>query len=770
MKKPALTIALLLWIGSMPLFSQTGTIKGFIYDASNGQPMPMASVSLVGTKTGAYSNQDGFFIILRVPAGAQTVQVSYLGFEDFNKTVLITAEGMEQMAVYLKPRVIELKAAMINAERRRLEHLNPVSVHHITRETLHSLPGLTGQSDLAEYLQVIPGIIFTGDRGGQFYVRGGEPVQNLVKIDGMTVINPFHSVGFASVFDTETIGSVDVYTAGFGAAYGGRISSVIDVKTRVGNRREFKARASATTFGYGLMVEGPLKKMTENDPSSVSVLLSNKGSFIRQTAGLLYPYLDSTGIPFNYNDFFGKISFVGRRGDQLDLMGMHYTDAADYTGLIRSTWESSGGGARFLVTPFSSRLLFESNLYFSDYRGKFLEVSKRPRSTRYSSLEGMFKIYYTGPLLKFVWGTEINVVNTLHSFASTGNLLKEDKYFTTEVISYLDGRIESERFLVEPGLRLHYYADQSYFSPEPRLKVRYRISDLLNLNFATGLYSQNLMSTTAPEDVVNLFQGYYIGPSWVEDTYQGKYIDDKIQLAWHAVGGLSYFGPENLKLSVEGYVKDYYRMISYNRNKIYDIVLNIEVPDVHPDYLTQYFIIEKGWAYGIDFLADWNGPSWNLYLAYSLGYVTREDEFTHYVPHFDRRHNLNCVAGYKMGSHKDWQLKARWNLGSGFPFTQSYGLYENLMIRSGGFSLDPAASGELGIWYAPINGGRLPWYHRLDISLQKTWNFRNDQNLELTFSIMNVYNRQNVFYVNRTTMERVNQLPVLPTLGLNWHF
>ncbi|MCX6227472.1 MAG: TonB-dependent receptor, partial [Bacteroidia bacterium] len=652
MKKSELVICMLLLINSMQVFPQTGIVKGFVYEASSLQPVPFASISLVGTKTGAVTDPDGFFLFTHVPVGSQVIKVSCLGFEDYLKNVMIRPDVMEQLVIYLKPHIYELQIATINAERLRMERMNTVSAHHLTQETLKRIPGLTGQSDLAEYLQVIPGIIFTGDRGGQFYVRGGASVQNLVKIDGITVINPFHSVGFASVFDTETIGSVDVYTAGFSARYGGRTSSVIDIRTRIGNRREFKAKTSASTFGYGFMVEGPLKKMTEKDPSSVSVILYNKGSYINKTAGLVYPYLDSTGIPFNYNDFFGKVSLIGRKGDQLDLIGMHFTDAADYTGLMHSSWENNGGGLRFLVSPSSSRLLFESTLYYSDYRGKFLEQSKRPRITRYNSLEAMFKVFYNGPVFSFLWGTEMNVINTLHTFAGIGNLLQENEYFTTEILTFLDSKIEAARFLIEPGLRLHYYADQSFFAPEPRLKVRYRINDLLSMNFATGLYSQNLVSTTSPEDVVNLFQGYYIGPSWVQDTYRGKYINDKISLAWHAVLGLSFFGPKNLKLSVEGYVKDYYRMINYNRYKMYDLVLNAD--NVFPEYLIKYFIIEKGWAYGVDCLADWNTASWNLYLAYSLGYVTREDEFTDYVPHFDRRHNLNLVAGYKLGSRKDW--------------------------------------------------------------------------------------------------------------------
>jgi hypothetical protein len=256
--------------------------------------------------------------------------------------------------------------------------------------------------------------------------------------------------------------------------------------------------------------------------------------------------------------------------------------------------------------------------------------------------------------------------------------------------------------------------------------------------------------------VVNLFQGFYTGPGWVRDYFQGKYVDDKISLAWHGVLGLSYFGPKNLKLTLEGYVKDYYRMINYNRYKT--------------DSETNIFLIEKGWAYGADFMAEWNTESWNLYLAYSLGYVIREDDYGEYIPHFDRRHNLNLVGGYKLGNRNDWEFKARWNLGSGFPFTQSLGLYECLTTGYGTFYFDPTTSGVGGIWYGGMNNGRLPWYHRLDISVQKAWHFANDQELDLSIGVMNVYNRLNVFYVNRISMQRTNQLPVLPTLGLSWRY
>ena len=156
--------------------------------------------------------------------------------------------------------------------------------------------------------------------------------------------------------------------------------------------------------------------------------------------------------------------------------------------------------------------------------------------------------------------------------------------------------------------------------------------------------------------------------------------------------------------------------------------------------------------------------------VYSLGFVTRKDEYREYVPHFDRRHNVNLVGSYTMGKKLDWQLDLRWNMGSGFPFSQTQGFYEYLNF-SGGLGTDPATeNGNLGILYGPINEGRLPYYHRLDVSIQKSFEVGKNGKIEATASVINAYNRSNVFYVDRITNERVNQLPILPAVGVNMTF
>ena len=193
-------------------------------------------------------------------------------------------------------------------------------------------------------------------------------------------------------------------------------------------------------------------------------------------------------------------------------------------------------------------------------------------------------------------------------------------------------------------------------------------------------------------------------------------------------------------------------------------------PYEKPEYLRTDFIIEKGKAYGIDFCARYSYDKIYLWVAYSLGYIERTDEAEGtYNPHYDRRHNINALATYTAGNSREWEFSARWNFGSGFPFTKTKGIYEFLPFYDVNFDYINS-NGELGVYYSAINEGRLPYYHRFDISAKRKFSLGRRSVLEINASITNVYNRQNMFYFNRLTFERVDQLPIMPSLGMTLTF
>ncbi len=159
-----------------------------------------------------------------------------------------------------------------------------------------------------------------------------------------------------------------------------------------------------------------------------------------------------------------------------------------------------------------------------------------------------------------------------------------------------------------------------------------------------------------------------------------------------------------------------------------------------------------------------------MWAVYSLTYVDRYDELMRYFPHFDRRHSANIVVSYQLGDKKNWELSSRFNYGSGFPFTQSQGYYERLPFMDGIFSDYLRENGTIGIIYANLNGGRLSDYHRLDLSLKYLAKLGKNSKLEATASVTNIYSRKNVFYMDRLTGERIDQLPIMPSLGVSISF
>ena len=181
-------------------------------------------------------------------------------------------------------------------------------------------------------------------------------------------------------------------------------------------------------------------------------------------------------------------------------------------------------------------------------------------------------------------------------------------------------------------------------------------------------------------------------------------------------------------------------------------------------------MIERGDARGVDFLLKYNSKKINIWSVYSFGIVNREDELQIYSPHYDRTHNFNFVFSYVMGRKKLWDLNVRWNYGSGFPFTQSQAYFEDLDLSNINLSEFINTNGNLGIIYSDLNEGRLPDYHRLDLSLTKKINLKNSTFMEISLGVTNLYDRSNIFYYDRVNAVRINQLPVMPNVGFNWTF
>ena len=319
MKRHLLFLLLLLAVSAS--FGQTGTIKGFVYDEANGEPIIFTNVYLYKTTFGAATDVNGYFIITKVPEGEYTLYVTYLGYDTLKVPISLEAGAVVSKQLQMKSSAIDLETINISAEYQEARTETKTSVIKITPKDIGQIPSIGGQPDLAQYLQVMPGVVFTGDQGGELYIRGGSPIQNKVMLDGLTIYKPFHSIGLFSVFETDIIRNADIYTGGFGAEYGGRISSVMDIRTRDGNRQRIAGKVGASTFGANLLLEGPFKKATENSKGSAGFIFSAKGSYLEQSSKLFYNYIDSAGLPFNFLDLYGKISLQTSNGSRSTFTG-----------------------------------------------------------------------------------------------------------------------------------------------------------------------------------------------------------------------------------------------------------------------------------------------------------------------------------------------------------------------------------------------------------------------------------------------------------------
>ena len=298
MKKtlPALVLLLLAVAFSLlipfPVNAQTGTVRGFVYEKESGEPVIFTNVYFLKTSIGAATDVNGFFTITKIPPGDYTLMVTYLGFDTLVIPMTIRPSDMITRKFYLSASSVNLNEISVSATRQEKKTETQTSIIKITPREIQQIPTIGGQPDLAQYLQILPGVIFTGDQGGQLYIRGGPPIQNKVILDGMTIYNPFHSIGLFSVFDVDILKNVEVYTGGFNAEYGGRISSVMDVTTRDGNKKRFSGKLDASTFGAKILLEGPIVKQKTDSSTSVSFILSVKNSYLEQSSKIFYTYID----------------------------------------------------------------------------------------------------------------------------------------------------------------------------------------------------------------------------------------------------------------------------------------------------------------------------------------------------------------------------------------------------------------------------------------------------------------------------------------------
>lgn len=770
------------------IFSQNkyGIIKGVVYIKSTGESAAFCNVYIKGTSIGTSTDLNGYFTLSKVPVGTHTLIVSSLDFDTIRDVIAVKENDIISKKYFGSRKNIQLQEIEISAEKQdKTEKVN-ISVTKIDPILINKLPSI-GEPDIAQYIQVLPGVVSTGDQGGQVYIRGGLPVQNKILLDGITIFNPFHSLGLFSVFDNDIIKQADVYSAGFNVEYGGRNSAIMDIRTRDGNKKNLTGKIQASTISSKLTLEGPLIKQDSNR-AGASFIISAKHSYLPQTSAAIYPYASdftnnkTSNLPYYFTDIYAKTSFNTQTGSKINFFAFNFNDKADFRNVATFKWNNFGGGTNFYLMPPSSNLIMDGFINFSNYKIQYINTTQSG-DTKSSSV-GNFDAGFN--FVRFVgrndirFGLDANILNTDYLIQNPNFSPAEEQRATVTVSAYAKFRwiLLDKKLVIEPGIRTQYYATLNVFSPEPRVGIKYNIANTFRMKAAGGIYSQSLFSANSDRDVVNLFYGYINGPD--SDKFPQQYLDrngkvqqtnSSVQKAWHAVAGAEYDFLKFFEVNAEVYYKFFNTVINVNRDKMYDDnQINQNIPDIYK----KDYVVEQGDAMGADFTLKYETKKIYVWIVYSYMITNRwvgnteTHQITQYPPIFDRRNNVNIVMSYNFGKKRQYELNMRWNFGSPFPFTPTQGFYPNVQFNNNINFNYTTANANLGYIPGQLNSGRLIDYHRLDIGFRYFHSFTEKTKLELNIGATNIYNRKNIFYVDRFTFDVIYQLPIMPyvTIGL----
>ena len=426
-----------------------------------------------------------------------------------------------------------------------------------------------------------------------------------------------------------------------------------------------------------------------------------------------------------------------------------------------------------LVTGSSS--ILEGHVAYSDYRVTQTDSSRHDKHSAISGYNMGLDITNFIGSNRLRYGLAFEGYSTDYQYYNPYGIDAKQNENTIDIAAYATYKISTGNWLIDPGLRYIYYSSLHTGSLEPRLSAKYNATDRFRIKMAGGFYSQIFLDARSDNDIVNLFSGFLTGSGELNKptTFRNNPVTNCVQRAQHLIVGAEYDFTQHLTGNAELYFKNFSQLLNSNRNKMFDPgdqAYSSGGPYEKPEYYLTDFIIETGMAYGFDMSLCYDIDWLYLWATYSLGWVTRTDEIQTYTPHYDRRHTINLLTTIRLGEQHQWEISGRWSFGSGFPFTQTQGMYENIRFE-GGIATDyPFINGDYGIAYGELYAGRLPNYHRFDLSAKRRFSIGKRSILDVNLSVTNLYNRNNIFYFDRLTYTRVDQLPIMWSLGMTFNF
>jgi hypothetical protein len=701
------------------LKAQTSIISGFVSDSSSGEVLIGANVFLQETGQGMATDLNGYYIIQEIVPGSYTIMVSYIGFDMYKQKTRLSDDESKKVNINLVEQVVQLTEIEVTAEKlQRRNNIQPSKIN-LSPRMMKAAPALA-EPDLFRTIQALPGVLTTSEFSTGLVIRGGNTDQNLIMLDGITVYNPSHLGGVFSNFIVDGVKEAELIKGAYNAEYGGRLSAVLNVISREGNKNEFKGKASLSLLSAQTTLEGPSYKG--------AWVLSGRRTYFDLVLPKVLPDNIAENIPPYY--FYDIQSHIFSDITSKDRISLSYYSGID--DLLFDTFGLDGQWGNNTVSGhyrriFSERLvgniLIANSRFFTEFglggdNGlvSYNEIDDKTLSADFSWFKS------SNSTLKF--GAQLKKLGFEYTNKFQDSTQFQIKTEPLEFAQYIKLKYKpNDLFIIEPGLRLNLYDvyPDSLF-PDLRLGLKYIITDNRYLNFSVGNYHQ-FISTFQDDFNPSILDNWIAADTSVSP---GK--------SMQIVLGYEEYIKNMYKIQIEGYYKDLKNLLTYEETR------STTDANVSDESLADIVTPANGYAYGFEIFGQKMSGKLSGWVAYTYSisrkimnsiYADGEQE---YYTNWDRTHAFSVLGNYQI--NKKWETNWRLALQSGQAYTPILGYYVQKFPESPEeiFRTIPGSR----------NSERYKPYSRLDIGAVYHGKI-GKTNIDFFFQIINTFNRSNTF-------------------------
>jgi hypothetical protein len=737
--------------------ANTATLNGFVRDVATKETLVGATVSVKGLKIGSFTNKSGFFSLKGIPAGSQTIAVAYLGYAKKEIQFDFEPNESKKITVELESKTSKTGEVTVTAEREADKRQISISQVNLQLAQVKQIR-VGGESDVFRTIQYLPGVLAASQVSSGLFIRGGSPDQNLVLLDGMTVYNPSHLFGFISTFNTDAIKDVELSRGGFGAEYGGRLSAVLSITQKEGNREKFEGDAALGIISSKVALQGPL--------GEGSWFVSARRTYFDLIAALL-PQDPLNPIPsFGFYDINAKVTQNLSPDDKVSLSGFLSSDFVGFNaaGLNANLGVGNRGGSLRWTHVFGDNLFSTVNLSASNYLNNFsadlggINFGVENTITDYTLKADLEWFASNALTVKAGFESTRFLFTYKQSFSQTSNTSSDPSApattqtvesvlnindWTHAVYGQFNYQI-SDDFSVQGGLRAFYLLNNDALYFDPRLSARWQMNENISLKAAWGIYHQYLRLASNPN--------FTFFDTWLP-------TDNSVGAgrATHYIVSLETKPFEGYGLNFDVYYK---QLNGLNEINTFN-TRSVRVSDI--------FFFGNGFSYGAEVFLEKKVGDLTGWVGYAYGYVgARFDSIAggaEYNPRYDRRHDFKVVGLYKL--NETWEFGASFFFQSGQPFTGRSSRFQTFLPdeqRGRGVTIPTT-----------FNGQRLPPSHQLNLNVNYSTTLFGLP-ARLLIDIYNVYSRRDIlariYDTSGPTVQvrDITLLPILPTVSIEVKF